>query len=61
MGRLALKRVLDLAIAIQQIPAPTFFEAQRAEFIKDQFIGENLADVHMDEIHNFQERVGWQK
>ena len=47
-----LKRVLDQAIAIQQIPAPTFLEAQRAVFIRDGFVREGLLDVQIDEVGN---------
>jgi tripeptide aminopeptidase len=45
-------RVLDRAIAIQQIPAPPFAEIQRAEFIQEQFIAEGLTEVIMDDIGN---------
>ena len=41
-------RVLDLTVAIQQIPAPTFAEARRAEFVRQQFLAEGLSEVHMD-------------
>jgi tripeptide aminopeptidase len=47
-----LNRVLELAIEIQQIPAPTFEEGQRAEFIRDRFVHENLTDIRIDEIGN---------
>ncbi len=50
-------RVLDLAIEIQQIPAPTFHEDRRAEFIRDQFIKENLQDIYIDEIGNVYGRL----
>jgi tripeptide aminopeptidase len=52
MSSQLVKRVLDLAIEIQQIPAPTFYEDQRAEFIRDRFVQENLQDIHLDEIGN---------
>ncbi|MEA3439317.1 MAG: M20/M25/M40 family metallo-hydrolase [Chloroflexota bacterium] len=45
-------RLVDLAIAIQQIPAPTFQERQRAEYIQQRFIEEALQDVHIDQIGN---------
>ena len=45
-------QVLELAIEIQQIPAPTFNESKRGEFIYDRFIQENLMDVEIDEIGN---------
>ena len=43
-----IKRVIDLAVDIQQIPAPTFEEAKRAEFISAKFLSENLTDVSVD-------------
>jgi tripeptide aminopeptidase len=46
------KRLLDLAIQIQQIPAPTFAEAKRAQFVKDLFQAEKLQDILIDEVHN---------
>ena len=50
-------RLLDLAIAIQQIPAPTFHEAQRAEFVRQRFEQEGLADVEMDRPGNVYARL----
>lgn len=47
-----ISRLLDLAIAIQQIPAPTFHEQERAEFVRDRFLEEGLADVEMDAVGN---------
>lgn len=47
-----IKRVIDLAIDIQQIPAPTFEERKRAEFVSEMFLREKLADVSVDEIGN---------
>jgi tripeptide aminopeptidase len=47
-----ISRTLDLAIDIQQIPAPTFHETSRAEFVLKQFIDEGLADVEMDGVGN---------
>jgi tripeptide aminopeptidase len=43
-----INRVLDLAVAIQQVPAPTFAEARRAEFVHRQFLAEGLSAVSMD-------------
>lgn len=51
------KKVLDLAIQIQQIPAPTFAEGQRAEFVRDLFTQEKLADVSMDSLGNVYARL----
>ncbi len=45
-------KVLDLAIAIQHIPAPTFGEVQRARFVFDRFISDDLCDVEMDDLGN---------
>ena len=45
-------KTLDLAIQIQQIPAPTFEERTRAAFIQDLFIQENLKDVETDNLGN---------
>ena len=44
--------VLDLAMEIQQIPAPTYAEARRAAFIREKFIACGLSDVFMDELSN---------
>ncbi len=46
------ERILDLAVKIQQISAPTFAEGPRAEFVLDQFVGQRLRDVSMDSLHN---------
>jgi len=45
-------RTLDLAIQIQQIPAPTFGEGQRAAFIQGCFEDESLSDVEIDPLGN---------
>jgi tripeptide aminopeptidase len=45
-------RLLDLAIAIQQIPAPTFHEAERAGFVRARFIAEGLQGVEIDSTGN---------
>ena len=47
-----IQRVLDRAVAIQQTPAPTFSEGQRAAFVKDGFLAEGLADIRVDERGN---------
>ncbi len=51
------KRVLELAVTIQQIPAPTFAEYKRAEFVRQQFIEEGLADVSIDDLGNVYARL----
>jgi tripeptide aminopeptidase len=50
-------RVLDLALVIQQIPAPTFQEEKRAAFVRDQFLAEGLADVSLDHVGNVYARL----
>ena len=45
-------RILDLALAIQQIPAPTFHEAERAEFVRQRFADEGFSDVEIDNTGN---------
>lgn len=47
-----LKRILDLTVQVQQIPAPTFAEARRAEFVRQQFSLEGLSDVTLDKDGN---------
>lgn len=49
--------VLDLAIQIQQIPAPTFAEGPRAAFIRDQFIALGLPDIEIDDLCNVYARL----
>ena len=51
------KKVLDLAIQIQQISAPTFAEGPRGEFIRDLFAQEKLDDVSMDSLGNVYARL----
>lgn len=45
-------RIIDIAVEIQQIPAPTFDEVKRGQFVRDQFIKNGLRDVSMDELGN---------
>lgn len=45
-------RVLDLAVSIQQIPAPTFKEQRRASFLLEKFRKEGLSDVTRDSVGN---------
>ncbi len=45
-------RVIDIAIQIQQIPAPTFHEMKRGEFVQKLFVDEGLQDVTIDEAGN---------
>ncbi len=45
-------RVLELACEIQQIPAPSFDEGQRADFMEGLFRETGFEDVWQDDIHN---------
>ncbi len=45
-------RVLELACEIQQIPAPSFDEGERADFMEALFRKIGLEDVWQDDIHN---------
>ena len=47
-----LQSVVDLAVAIQQIPAPTFHEGKRAGYVKGLFKRNKLDRVDEDELHN---------
>jgi tripeptide aminopeptidase len=47
-----IERVLNLAINIQQIPAPTFDEHQRAKFIQRYFLEMGVKDVLLDDVGN---------
>ncbi len=45
-------RLIDTTINIQQIPAPTFEEEQRGEYVRGLFIKESLKDVSVDSLGN---------
>lgn len=47
-----LEQLITSAIAVQQIPAPTFDEGQRARYVERQFAQLGLHDVSRDEIEN---------
>ncbi|HEX9028131.1 MAG TPA: M20/M25/M40 family metallo-hydrolase, partial [Anaerolineales bacterium] len=47
-----LSRIIDLAVEIQQIPAPTFAEERRAEYLRARFLAEGLSDVTCDAVGN---------
>ena len=49
--------VVEQAIAIQQIPAPTFEESLRAEYIKQRFQQMGLQDVGVDDLYNVYGRI----
>ncbi len=44
--------LVELIIAVQQIPAPTFEEAKRACFVEEHFLNIGLQEVHQDKLHN---------
>ncbi len=46
------KWVLDQALAMQCIPAPTFDEARRADYVAAQFRRLGLENVHIDGLYN---------
>lgn len=50
-------KTLRLAIDIQQIPAPTFAEEKRAQFLRDLYLAEGLADVEIDAVGNVYGRI----
>ena len=52
MNNDVVNRLIELAIQIQQIPAPTFQEKKRAEFVQGLFLAERLNDVCIDETGN---------
>lgn len=52
MNNDVMNRMIELAIQIQQIPAPTFQEQKRAEFVQGLFLSERLNNVCIDETGN---------
>jgi tripeptide aminopeptidase len=52
MDPLIIERVINIAKNIQQIPAPTFEEAQRAEFIQRQFNEMGIKQITLDDSGN---------
>ena len=52
-----LGRIIELGIAIQQIPAPTCAEAERAAWVEERMRAIGLADVERDELGNVYGRV----
>jgi acetylornithine deacetylase/succinyl-diaminopimelate desuccinylase-like protein len=52
-----IERLLELAVSIQQIPAPTFQEYRRGLYVKELFEGEGLSDITMDSLHNVYARL----
>ncbi len=50
-------RLLDLAQQIQEIPAPSFDERPRADFVRGLFVQEGLLDVSIDALGNLYGRL----
>lgn len=50
-------RILDLAVQIQQIPAPTFEESARAQFVLEKFRAEGWPDAELDSAGNVYARL----
>jgi acetylornithine deacetylase/succinyl-diaminopimelate desuccinylase-like protein len=50
-------RIINLAIEIQQVAAPTFAEGPRGEFVRGLFEKENLKDISMDSPGNVYARL----
>lgn len=46
------EKLSQLAIQIQQIPAPTFYEQARAAFVREKFAAEGLTDLSEDSAGN---------
>jgi tripeptide aminopeptidase len=46
------QRLIDLALEIQSIPAPTFQESERAKLLQAKFENVNLENVSRDEVGN---------
>jgi tripeptide aminopeptidase len=53
----AVKRLIEEAITIQQIPAPTFDEARRAAYVSERFKALDLKDITIDALHNVYGRL----
>ena len=50
--RARLDDIVAQIVAIQQVPAPSFDEARRAEYMAAQFRAAGIADVERDALHN---------
>ncbi len=57
MSKALLEQTIELAIAVQQIPAPTFGETLRAAFISRQFLEQGYSDVSVDSAGNVYARL----
>jgi tripeptide aminopeptidase len=49
--------VVEEAVRVQQIPAPTFAEAERATYVSKQFRHFKLTDVMIDDVYNVYGRL----
>jgi acetylornithine deacetylase/succinyl-diaminopimelate desuccinylase-like protein len=47
-----MRYMVEQAIAIQQIPAPTFHEQARAAYVMGQFQTLNLSEINVDDVQN---------
>ena len=52
-----LDSTLALIERIQQVPAPTFAEGQRADLVQTLFAEVGLQDIHRDKLHNLYGRL----
>jgi len=52
-----IEQLVDLTIEIQQIPAPTFGETERGEFIRAKFAELHLANISQDPLGNVYARM----
>ena len=52
-----IEALIDRAIAIQQIPAPTFSEQERAAFVQTTFTALGLHDISQDQWFNVYARL----
>jgi len=57
MNHQIIDRVIDLAVQIQQIPAPTFSEDERGGFMRTCFVKESLVDISIDDLGNIMGRL----
>lgn len=53
-----LPEIVKLAVAVQQIPGPTFHEQARAHFVQETFNEIGLTEVFQDEVCNVFGRLG---
>ncbi|MBI5957105.1 MAG: M20/M25/M40 family metallo-hydrolase, partial [Chloroflexi bacterium] len=46
------QQIVENAVAIQQVPAPTFAEQRRAAFVRERFAQYPLREISIDEVYN---------